>query len=110
LAEKTILPFGESTLRKKAKPVMRFDARTWKFLDDMIDTLYAKDGRTALAAPQVGILRQMVVIDNKNRLIELINPEIIEMSGEQIGSEACLSFPGYTGIVKRAKYIKVKTN
>ncbi|MGA8941174.1 MAG: peptide deformylase, partial [Thermoactinomyces sp.] len=80
-----------------------------KLLNDMTDTLYAKEGRAALAAPQIGILRRVIVIDGEDGLIELINPEIVQMCGEQIGPEACLSFPGYTGIVKRAKYVKLKT-
>lgn len=109
MAERKILPFGEPILRKVAKPITRFDGKTNKLIDDMVDTLYAKEGRAGLAAPQVGILRRVIVMDSEHGLIELINPEIIEMSGEQIGPEACLSFPGYTGIVKRAKYVKVKT-
>lgn len=110
MAERNILPFGESVLRKVAKPVVRFDERTWRLLDDMIDTLQADEGRAGLAAPQIGILRQAIVMATEDGdIIELINPEILEMSGEQIGPEACLSFPGYAGIVKRAKYVKVKT-
>jgi peptide deformylase len=109
MAERNILPFGESILRKIAKPVVRFDERTWKLLDDMIDTLQADEGRAGLAAPQIGILRRVIVMQSENGIIELINPEILDMSGEQTGPEACLSFPGYAGIVKRAQYVKVKT-
>ncbi|MXQ54734.1 peptide deformylase [Shimazuella alba] len=110
MAERKILPFGEPVLRKVAKDVMRFDEHTWKLLDDMIDTLNADDGRAGLAAPQVGVLRRLIVMKSEDGgIIELINPEILEMSGEQIGPEACLSFPGYAGIVKRAYYVKLKT-
>lgn len=109
MAEKTIFPFGESILRKVAKPVKVIDAKVLKLLDDMVDTLYAADGRAGLAAPQVGILKRVVVMDCGEGLLELINPEILEFSGEQTGPEACLSFPGYTGIVKRANYVKVKS-
>jgi peptide deformylase len=110
MAERKILPFGEPVLRKVAKDVVRFDERTWKLLDDMIDTLNADDGRAGLAAPQVGVLRRLIVMKSEDGgIIELINPEILEMSGEQIGPEACLSFPGYAGIVKRAYYVKLKT-
>lgn len=109
MAVKQILPFGDPILRKVAKPVDELNAKTFKLLDEMAETLYAKDGRAGLAAPQVGILRRVVVMDCGDGLIELINPEIIERSGEQIGMEACLSFPGYYGNVKRAEYVKVKT-
>ena len=99
-----ILPFGDSLLRKKAKPVAELNERTFKLLDDMAETLYAAKG-AGLAAPQVGVLRRLVVMDCGDGLIELINPEIIEMDGEQTGAEACLSFPGYYGIVKRANRV-----
>ncbi|MCH5584613.1 peptide deformylase [Shimazuella sp. AN120528] len=109
MAERTILPFGEAVLRKVAKPVTRFDERTWRLLDDMADTLQADEGRAGLAAPQIGILRRAIVMVSEDGILELINPEILEMSGEQVGPEACLSFLGYAGIVKRAKYVKIKT-
>lgn len=75
----------------------------------MVQTLYDRDGRAGLAAPQVGILRRVVVMDCGEGLIELINPEIVQKSGEQTGTEACLSFPGYYGYVQRANYVKVKS-
>ncbi|GIQ68853.1 peptide deformylase [Xylanibacillus composti] len=108
MAVKAILPFGDPILRKKAKPA-EINARTLKQLDDLVETLYAEDGRAGLAAPQIGILRQLAVMDCGDGLIELINPVIIESSGEQEGTEACLSFPGYIGYVKRANYVKVQT-
>ena len=109
MAEKTIIPFGDPILRKQAKPVLDISPKIIKLLNDMTDTLYATDGRAGLAAPQIGILRRVIVMDCGDGLIELINPEILERRGEQIGPEACLSFPGYTGIVKRAKYVKIKS-
>ncbi|WP_027087066.1 peptide deformylase [Cohnella panacarvi] len=104
-----ILPFGESILRKKARPVDEITPKITKLLDDMAETLYATDGRAGLAAPQVGMLRQLIVMDCGEGLIELINPEIIEASGEQEGAEGCLSFPGYYGFVKRAQRVKVRS-
>ncbi|MBE9913587.1 peptide deformylase [Paenibacillus donghaensis] len=109
MSEKEILPFGDPVLRKKSKPVREITPKILRILDDMVDTLYAEEGRAGLAAPQIGILRRLIVMDCGEGLIELIDPEILEMDGEQTGAEACLSFPGYTGIVKRAKYVKIKT-
>lgn len=106
---KQILPFGDPVLRKNAKPVTELNAKTLKVLDDMAETLYAREGRAGLAAPQIGLLRRLVVMDCGDGLIELINPEIVEAKGEQLGPEACLSFPGYAGIVKRAQFVKVTT-
>lgn len=104
-----ILPFGESILRKKAKPVEAITPKIIKLLDDMAQTLYDSEGRAGLAAPQVGIIRQIIVMDCGEGLIELINPEIVESSGEQEGAEGCLSYPGYHGYVKRANYVKITT-
>ena len=109
MATKQILPFGDPILRKVAKPVEVITPKITKLLDDMAETLYESDGRAGLAAPQVGILRRVIVMDCGDGLIELINPEILEMSGEQIGPEACLSLPGYYGEVKRANYIRIKS-
>lgn len=107
MSERAILPFGDPILRKVAKPVDELTPRVIKLLDDMVETLYASDGRAGLAAPQVGILRRVIVMDCGEGLIELINPEIMELSGEQDGAEACLSFPGYYGHVKRANHVTV---
>ncbi|GFN31363.1 peptide deformylase [Paenibacillus xylaniclasticus] len=109
MAIKNILPFGDPILRKIAKPVENITPKLIKLLDDMAETLYASDGRAGLAAPQVGILRRVIVMDCGEGLIELINPEIIYQSGEQIGPEGCLSYPGYVGIVKRCQSVKVKS-
>jgi len=108
MTQRTILPFGDTILRKKARPVTVFDGKLFKLLDDLADTLYAKEGRAGLAAPQIGILRRVAVIDVGSGLLELINPEILGMHGEQHGSEACLSFPNYLGNVKRAQSVKVR--
>lgn len=107
MAERAILPFGDPILRKVAKPVDELTPRIIKLLDDMVETLYASDGRAGLAAPQVGVLRRVIVMDCGEGLIELINPEIVELSGEQDGVEACLSFPGYYGHVKRANEVTI---
>ncbi|MBR3486741.1 MAG: peptide deformylase [Clostridia bacterium] len=90
-------------LYKAAKPVKAFDDKLAELLDDMAETMYKADG-CGLAAPQVGVLRRVVVIDcseERDGLIEAVNPEIIETSGEQGGMEGCLSFPGETGYVIR---------
>ncbi|MBT2763619.1 peptide deformylase [Paenibacillus sp. ISL-20] len=106
---KAIVPFGDPILRKIARSVDTVNARALKILDDMAETLYDSEGRAGLAAPQIGILRRLIVMDCGEGLIELINPEIVELDGEQMGPEACLSYPGYYGYVKRANKVKVKT-
>jgi peptide deformylase len=109
MSEKKILPFGDPILRKKARPIVRFDQELSKLLGDLANTLYAAEGRAGLAAPQIGVSKRVIVMDCGDGLIELINPKILETRGEQTGSEACLSFPGYSGVVKRANYVKIKT-
>ena len=93
MALREIVQIGEPVLRKKAKKVEVIDEKILQILDDMADTMYNADG-VGLAAPQVGILKRIVVIDIGDGLLELINPEIIETSGEQIGEEGCLSVIG----------------
>ena len=107
MAVMKILRLGDETLRKKSHPVTKIDRRTIGLLKDMAETMYAADG-CGLAAPQVGILRRMVVIDVGDGLIELINPEIIESEGEEIGVEGCLSVPGRRGTVKRPTTVVVR--
>ncbi len=99
----------EEFLRKKCKPVENFDEKLWTLLDDMAESMYAANG-VGLAANQVGVLRQVVVIDidDENGLIELVNPEIIKTSGTQNGQEGCLSFPRKFGDVKRPRAVTVK--
>ena len=102
-----ILTTKEPALHKVCKPVEKFDARLHKLIDDMRETL-EKAGGVGLAAPQVGILRRVVIVDNGEKIVELVNPTIIETSGEQIGPEGCLSLPGKYGLVKRPNYAKVR--
>ena len=98
----------EEILRKKCKEVKEITPRILEMLDDMVDTLNADEYGVGLAAPQVGILKRMVVIDVGEGMIELINPVIVETSGSQTGYEACLSVPGVKGIVTRPNYVKVE--
>ena len=97
----------ESALHKVCKPVTSFDKKLHNLLDDMHETLFDSNG-VGLAAPQVGILRRVVLVDNGVEVLELINPELIETSGEQYGAEGCLSVPGKYGWVKRPMYARVK--
>jgi peptide deformylase len=97
----------DPVLRTKAKPVTEITSVIEKLLDDMAETMYHADG-VGLAAPQIGVSKRVVVIDVGQGLIELINPEIIEKSGTQTGSEGCLSLPGLYGDVTRAMHVKVK--
>ena len=97
----------EPALHKVCKPVTSFDWRLRKLLDDMRDTLIDSNG-VGLAAPQVGILRRVVLVDNGEKVLELINPTLVETDGEQIGAEGCLSVPGKYGLVKRPYYAKVR--
>ena len=100
MALRNILTTEESALHKRCRPVTDFGERLHTLLDDMADTLYEANG-VGLAAPQVGILRRVVVIENEDELLELVNPEIISTEGEQTGAEGCLSVPGEYGIVTR---------
>ena len=102
-----ILTDKESSLHKVCKPVVNFDWRLHKLLDDMTETL-VDSGGVGLAAPQVGILRRVVLVDTGEQIIELINPTLVETDGEQIGPEGCLSVPGKYGLVKRPYYAKVR--
>lgn len=102
-----ILTDKDPALHKVCKPVEKFDWRLRKLLDDMTQTLQEAEG-VGLAAPQVGILRRVVVVDTGDNYLELINPTLVETSGEQIGTEGCLSVPGKYGIVKRPNHAKVR--
>ena len=108
MALRNILTKEEPGLYKKCRPVTDFNERLHQLLDDMRDTLGGAEG-VGLAAPQVGVLKRIVVIDVGDGPIVLINPEIIETSGEQTGEEGCLSVPGKAGVVTRPNYVKVKT-
>ena len=102
-----ILTDKEPALHKVCKPVEKFDFKLHKLLDDMAETLAEANG-VGLAAPQVGILRRVVIVDTGEEILELVNPTLLETSGEQIGAEGCLSVPGKYGLVKRPNYAKVR--
>lgn len=108
MAKLKIVKVGDPTLRKVCRPVDTVTPRINTLLDDMIETMRDADG-VGLAAPQVGVLRRVVVIETPDEgLIELINPKIIAYSGEQEGDEGCLSIPGRWGITKRPMHVTVR--
>lgn len=107
MAIREVRVLGDEILTKQAKPVTKMTLRTKILISDMLDTMYEKLG-VGLAAPQVGVLKQVVVIDVGEGPIVLINPEIVETSGEQTGEEGCLSVPGKWGIVTRPDHVKVR--
>lgn len=107
MAIRTIRELGDEVLRKKCRVVEKIDDRILVLLDDMADTLYDSNG-VGLAAPQVGVLKRIALVDVGDGLIELINPEIIAQSGVQDGAEGCLSVPGKYGNVKRPKKVTVR--
>lgn len=107
MALRNIVKEGDDILRKKCRPVAEITERIQILVDDMIETMNDAGG-VGLAAPQVGVLRRLFVVDIGDGPIVLINPEIIEMTGEQTGEEGCLSLPGKAGTVTRANYVKIK--
>ena len=114
MALRNILTKEQPTLYKKCRPVTEFNPRLHQLLDDMAETLEKANG-VGLAAPQVGVLRRVVLVIETNvpenepdKLLELVNPEILETSGEQDGPEGCLSVPGEYGLVKRPMHVKVR--
>ena len=107
MALRTIRTEGDPILRKICRPVTQVDDRTKELIGDMLDTMYDADG-VGLAAPQVGILKRIVVIDVGDGPVVMVNPEILETSGSQTGQEGCLSIPGKAGIVTRPMYVKAK--
>jgi len=109
MAEKLIRMIGDPVLRQVCKPVPAITPNIIKLLNDLADTIHSGDNRAGLAAPQIGIAKRVAVVDYGTGLIELINPVIVERSGEQSGAEGCLSIPGVYGIVQRAQYVKVQT-
>ena len=102
-----IMTVKEPCLHKVCRPVEKFDKKLHKLLEDMKETLVDANG-VGLAAPQVGILRRVVIVDTGEEMLELVNPELVETSGEQEGAEGCLSVPGKYGLVKRPNYAKVR--
>ena len=107
MALRKILTDAEPALHKVCKPVEKFDSKLHTLLDDMRETLI-ESGGVGLAAPQVGILRRVVLVDVEEEILELINPTLVETDGEQVGPEGCLSVPGKYGLVKRPYYAKVR--
>ena len=107
MAIRNIREDGDEILRKISKPVTVFDRKLWELLDDMADTMAEANG-AGLAAVQVGVLRRAFVVDVGDGLMEFVNPQILEASGEQTGVEGCLSFPGQWGMVTRPNHIKIK--
>ena len=107
MAIRTIRELGDEVLTKKCKEVTKMTLRTKILINDMLDTMYEAMG-VGLAAPQVGILKRIVVIYVGDGPIVMLNPQIIEQSGEQTGEEGCLSVPGKAGVVTRPNYVKVK--
>lgn len=107
MAIRTIVKEGDEVLRKVCRPVEKFDQKLNDLIQDLADTMYQANG-VGLAAPQVGILKRVAVVDVGDGLFEFINPRIVKSSGEQIGTEGCLSCPGVWGTVKRPNVVTVE--
>ena len=107
MSARPFLPYTDKRLHTAAQPVEAVTETVRMIWDDMIDTMEAMPG-VGLAAPQIGILRRVVVVDDDGELIELVNPEILETSGEQDGMEGCLSVPGRYGMVKRPEFVRLR--
>ena len=108
MAIRKIREIGDEVLSKRCKEVTKMNLRTKILINDMLDTMYEGMG-VGLAAPQVGILKRIAVVDIGDGPIVLINPEVIEEDGEQTGEEGCLSVPGKAGVVTRPNHVKVRT-
>ena len=108
MALRNIVTVGDPVLTKKCRPVVKFDDRLAQLIDDMKETMRNANG-VGLAAPQVGVLRRLVVVDVGDEIVELVNPELVSESEEQqTGVEGCLSLPGEYGVVKRPMYVTVR--
>ena len=107
MAIRKVVQMGDELLRKKSKPVKIFDENLWNILDDMKETMYLNDGM-GLAAPQIGILKRIVVMDVNNMFFELINPEILSQEGSDIEEEGCLSVGKFRANVKRPMTVTVR--
>ena len=107
MAIRTIRIQGDPVLEKKCREITEITPKIEELIEDMLDTMYEANG-VGLAAPQVGILKRIVVIDIGEGPVVMINPEILETSGEQTGNEGCLSLPGKAGIVTRPNYVKAR--
>jgi peptide deformylase len=108
MAVKIIRMDGDPVLRQVAKPIPEVNSNIQKLLTDLADTMYDSGNGIGLAAPQIGILKRAIVVDVGDGLIDLVNPEVVESDGEQLGPEGCLSIPGVTGDVLRAFRVTVK--
>jgi peptide deformylase len=106
MALRNIVTEGDQILLKRAKEVDSINGRIIITLDDMLETMRANDG-VGIAAPQIGVLKRMFIVEVEGKLIEMVNPKIIEETGSQTGEEGCLSVPGYVGTVERPAYIKM---
>ncbi len=107
MAIRNVVFEGDELLRKKSKAVKNFDENLWDLLDDMKETMYQRNGM-GLAAVQVGILKRVIIIEANNMFMELVNPEILSMKGEDIEEEGCLSVKGVSGTVKRPMEVTVR--
>lgn len=107
MALRVIRQLGDEMLTKKCREIKEMTPRIKQLIDDMLETMYEADG-VGLAAPQVGILKRVVVIDIGDGPIVLVNPRLLEYSGEQFGDEGCLSLPGKAGKVRRPYYVKIE--
>lgn len=108
MALRNIVTVGDPVLTKKCRPVVKFDDRLAQLIDDMKETMRSANG-VGLAAPQVGVLRRLVVVDVGDEIVELVNPELVSESEEQqTGVEGCLSLPGEYGVVTRPMYVTVR--
>ena len=107
MALRNIVKVGDPLLRKKCKPVEAFDAKLWQLLDDMKDTLDNAEG-LGLAAPQVGMLKRVCIIEYEDKLYELVNPTLISSKGRCVDNEGCLSVVGFRGLVPRPKQIDIE--
>ncbi len=107
MALRNIVKEGDPILNKKCRPVEKFDKKLWDLLDDLVETL-EDSGGVGLAAPQVGVMRRVCVIDAGEGLYEFVNPEIIETEGEQEVQEGCLSCPEQFGIIRRPQHVKAR--
>ena len=107
MALRKIVLQGDECLTKVCRPVTEFNQRLHTLIDDMKETLLDAEG-VGLAAPQVGVLRRLFLVDTGEEILECINPEIVETSGEQVGLEGCLSVPGKYGVVKRPNVVKIR--
>lgn len=108
MGERKIITNDDDFLHKKSKAVDKFDEKLSVLIDDMIETLHSKENAVGLAAVQIGILKNVIVIDVGQGVLEIVNPSIVETKGEQLEYEGCLSYPGEYKKVKRPAYVKVK--